>query len=176
MLRIIPVDFRNDLFRVERIIPRNIEIEILKIDWLSESWSKQESQETWARRKINRNYSIDMLHNWIISNINIFSTLTKLELKFVSTKMWLDEENFTVVPHTDTDKVHVALQIFWSLNDVNLGTKFYRQLTKIRYDFPYIINTGYLMINNPRQIHGMLNPVPKGTYRLSSYTAFTTGM
>ena len=176
MLRIIPVDFRNNLFRVERIIPSNIENEILKIDWLSEPWSRQEAQETWARRKINRNYSIDMLHNWIISNIKNFSTVTKLDLKFASTAMWLDEEDFKVTPHPDTDKIHVALQIFWSYNCVNLGTKFYHNATTIRYDFPYIINTGYLMINNPRQIHGMMNPVPKGTYRLSSYTAFTTGL
>jgi hypothetical protein len=75
------------------------------------------------------------------------------------------------------------MQIFWAGADVTKGTKFYnsKSIQHLKYDFPFEVNTGYLMLNAPNddgsqplQWHGMMNTLGPDTYRITSYTIFNS--
>ena len=76
-----------------------------------------------------------------------------------------------------------VMQLYWHQPGSEYGTGFYRYHTEssLIHQFTSDPNTGYIMLNHldpdgnqPLQWHAMLNPVPDGTYRLSSYWHFET--
>ena len=88
------------------------------------------------------------------------------------TGFWLDEAGFFMEPHLDNSGLFASMQIFLNKNHSNLGTAFYNADETLRFQPEYKINTGYIMLNNGEQLHGMENPVPNNSYRICSYTWF----
>jgi hypothetical protein len=73
------------------------------------------------------------------------------------------------------------MQVYWTVPSPDYGTGFYRYKTldSVLYQFQSRPNSGYIMLNHlesdgsqPLQWHGMFNPVPEGTIRVSSYWSF----
>jgi hypothetical protein len=89
------------------------------------------------------------------------------------TVFWLDEPGFICGLHTD-GTMPGSMQIVWQ----GTGTTFYwyKDPDSVRYQMPATANTGYIMLHaNNRTYqkllwHGMLTPVPKDTFRVTSYT------
>jgi hypothetical protein len=183
-MQITPVTDR--LFQVTDLLPQALVDRILAKDWLAAAWQKQDMQLDWLRRAlttdadpvlIEANDYISSLQPQIADLCNIkFDGL----INCGNTVWWLDEPEFTVGMHTDGE-LRSTMQIYWLSPTDKLGTMF----SDSKYpQNPYKIfvpevNTGYLMLNGsnpdgsqPLLWHGMLNPVPAGTFRVSSYTAF----
>ena len=107
----------------------------------------------------------------------------------IDSAFWFDQPGFSFSAHIDNPGVDKVMQIYLS-NCKDLGTVFYNVedseiVTKedeqrwhyhgpnppanIRKAFDFETNTGYLMINNSKQLHGVPNKVGKDDIRLSVY-------
>jgi len=183
-MQITPVDEYHNLFEVRDIMSPALVEKVLSTAWLDLPWVRQEGQEQWLRRRI-LNDSIPWANEWT-DHINIMWTKVsaaigrKLELSY-GTTWWLDEPGFTCGMHTDGE-LQGAMQMVWIAAHENLGTCFYHNKngTPVRKQFLSVPNTGYIMVNFPRpngythlHWHAMLNRVPTGSFRLSSYTLLT---
>jgi hypothetical protein len=84
--------------------------------------------------------------------------------------MWLDSAGFSMASHLDNPGVTNSMQVYLNQNNETLGTHFYDANKNLRYQVPFMLNCGYIMINGPEQYHGAPNRVPADTYRLNSYT------
>lgn len=180
-MRITAVDHYQDLFEVSDVFPQHIVDHIMSTDWLAAPWSRQSGQETWARRRID-----DSVLSWLPQWEKYFDTLlpqieqamNRTLTGYRGTAWWVDEPGFTCSMHTD-GQMPGAMQIAWIGAAEDLGTCFYHQRDKntLRHRFQCQPNTGYIMINTPNsqgehrpQWHAMLNAVPPGTFRLTSYS------
>jgi hypothetical protein len=180
-MQITPVDEYNNLFEVRDIISPALVEKVLSTPWLDMPWIRQEGQEHWPRRRI-INDSIPWTDDWN-HHINAMwpqvgaAIGRNLEISY-GTTWWLDEPGFTCGMHTDGE-LSGAMQIVWISANDQLGTCFYHNKngSSVRKQFLSNLNTGYIMLNFPRpngythlHWHAMLNPVPLGSFRLSSYT------
>lgn len=169
-----PVDGANDLFEVQNFYPEELLSRFLSTDHLVQPYKKEDWQDNWPRRRIV--HDVDPIYNDLDTYVKLqlpsISDIVNRELMACDTGFWLDEAGFRMAPHVDNAGVQVAMQIYLNENDITLGTVFYDNTLSVRYRPLYKVNWGYLMINNPNQLHGMMNPVPDDTYRISSYTWF----
>lgn len=179
-MKITAIDESNDLFFVEDIFPNELIEKILQQDYMTYSWEIQEGQESWHRRKLKINNTsplakIDPYLNAVRNSIADTIGVVWNEYDCWSS-FWLDMPRFTTDIHLD-GYLPSAMQIYLGKNIKSIGTTFYKDYAvplQIRHQFDYEINTGYLMLNNSKQWHGMLNPVPDNSLRLSCYTYFGT--
>lgn len=182
-MKITQIDEIPNLFLIEDILPNNIIEKIAKESLLDYEWELQSHQLHWKRRRLKPNTTsplamVDFFYDKCLDQI---ADATNVEFfgKHCFSNFWLDYEGFDVDIHLDgADRNFdplMAMQIYLTGGDFQLGTVFYKDRTGklVRYQFPYKINTGYLMLNGENQWHGMLNPVPSGHIRLSSYTYFS---
>ena len=181
-MKITPIDNQFNLFFVEDILPLQLLDEIKKEDLWQYSWEDQRMQSGWKRRKLlpepgSPLSTIDNYYNNILTNIEEIANIT-FEHKHCWSSFWMDYEGFTCSIHEDGAERQynplMAMQIYLLDSNVDLGTVFYldKEGKQVRYTFPYIRNTGYLMLNRPGQWHGMTRIVPTNHVRLSSYTYF----
>lgn len=173
-MKITAVDNKHDLFCVENLYPDNLLEIFLNLDHLSVPWNKEVIQHEYPRRRliIEAGSVYEKMNLHINSIIQILSDITKQNFIHADTGYWLDQSGFSMEPHVDNAGVFASMQIFLNNNASNLGTTFYNLDKTVRFRPEYKINTGYIMINNEAQIHGMVNPVPEMSYRISSYTWF----
>jgi len=177
-MRIVDVDHR--LFHVQEVLPKHLVESILNIDWINLPWNKGDKQETWLRRHITANAHpiLAEIDEYLITVQHLIEN--HCSIKFYTnpyTIWWLDEPGFSCSLHTDGE-LFSSMQLFWQSSGIQYGTKFYnsKNVSDIKYDFPFIPNSGYLMLNqaeNDYQIlqwHGMPTIIPE--YRLTSYTYF----
>lgn len=186
-MKITAIDGANDLFLVENILPMSL-IEYIKTqDFWQYSWEYQEMQaDTYRRKLITANQllfsNINRCYRDKLDQIAEVTNVTFIDQPIVEhrcwSSFWLDYHGFDCHIHEDGAERNysprMAMQIYLTESADNLGTVFYNDALgkQIRYAFPYKINTGYLMLNHPGQWHGMINKVPAGHIRLSSYTYF----
>ena len=183
-MQITPVTDR--LFQVVDLLPQELVNRILAKDWLAADWQKQDMQLDWLRRALTTDADPALVEasDYITSLQTQIADLCNIKFDLPinrgNTVWWLDEPNFTVGMHTDGE-LRSTMQIYWVSPSDKLGTIF----TNARdpHD-PYKrfvpeVNTGYIMLNGPNPDgsqpllwHGMLTPVPAGTFRVSSYTTF----
>ena len=177
------IDHNNNLFKVSEAVSYELEKKIVSTDWTRLRFEKQPGQETWSRRLI-INDQIEWIDQWNQEMHNSWPKLQEIMKvesypygPYVQTAFWLDEPGFTCPIHTDGE-LPGSLQLNW-LGDKNLATEFYhtKNFNDKRFSQPFIPNTGYAMVNQLSkdgsrylQWHGMLNPVPQDTYRITSYT------
>jgi hypothetical protein len=107
---ITPVDNENRLFLLRDILPRHLVDQILLIDWKNLSWTKQERQEYWKRRKIDYlqvpeiieiNSYIQSLYQEVEQQCSIILTARN----HISTSWWYDEPGFNVPIQTGNYRV-----------------------------------------------------------------------
>jgi hypothetical protein len=184
-MKITPVDQEPNLYLAEDVVPQPLVDKILATPWLTLPWSRQQGQESWLRRRVDDN-ALPWILEWDLACHAMWSKIAHsighgLE-DYMGTAWWLDEPGFVCPLHTDGE-MPGAVQLCWIGARIDLGTTFYwykDQVSK-RYQFPMRPNTGYVMINRPNQDgyrnllwHGMLEPVPRNTFRLTSYSWIRT--
>lgn len=171
-MKITNVDTEYNLFRVENFYPQELLTQFTETDHLSALYKKEEMQDNWPRRKIlfDTDSVYEKMDRYVKSMLDNIAGSINCPLLACDTGFWLDEPLFSMDPHLDNDGVQVSMQLYLNDNDINLGTVFYNIDKSIRYKAEYRVNTGYIMINGPSQVHGMGIPVPENTYRISSYT------
>ena len=172
---ITPVDDKNNLFLVEDIYPSSL-IDAIQQEKLFEyERTPVEWQEHKPRRKLIYSDAspFAQIDRFLGDNLNVISKAIGKELVNLTTDIWMDDPGFNMGIHLDNPGVKIAMQLYLSKGPENAGTKFYHKndFDALRYDFPYRLNSGYIMINNDEnQWHGF--PIPRNAYRLSSYTYF----
>lgn len=178
MMQITPVDDLKRLWQVtDLVLPEEL-ADILSIDWLSVATKPCPGQESWKRRLLDWDHPEVVKVNQYIRNKlpEINAALGTNYTEFYG-HFWLDEPGFDVILHTDGELPN-AMQMYWVMPDENYGTGFYfyKNPNTLQHQFMSYPNTGYILLNHvnedgsqPLFWHGMLNPVPEGTYRLSSY-------
>jgi hypothetical protein len=173
-MNITAVDSTADLFRVDSIYPLELLAEFAATDHLQTEWKKEDWQDQYPRRRLI--YGPDsvyaQLENCVRAHLHSISTIVGIDIVACDTGFWLDLPGFCMSPHLDNSGVSASMQVYLNINESSLGTVFYNLDGSIRYQSPYAENTGYIMINGPQQTHGMDNPVPDSSYRISSYTWF----
>ena len=173
-MNITAVDSTANLFRVDSIYPQELLAEFAAIDHLQTDWRKEDWQAEYPRRRLI--YAPDSIHaqleNCVRAHLLSISKNIGLNIVACDTGFWLDLPGFSMIPHLDNPGVSSSMQIYLKVDNSALGTVFYNPDGSIRYQSPYTENTGYIMINGPQQMHGMSNPVPANSYRISSYTWF----
>jgi hypothetical protein len=184
-MQITPVTGR--LFQVTDLLPQELVDRLLSKDWLSAPWQKQEMQSHWLRRAITTDADPVLIEasNHITSLQPQIAELCNIKFNYPiikeDTVWWLDEPKFTVGMHTDGE-LPSAMQVYWSCPTDKLGTAFTEFGNRKCNPYKKFVsapNTGYIMLNCPNPDgsqpllwHSMLCPVPPGTFRVSSYTAF----
>ncbi len=182
-MQITPVDDYQDLFVVSHAVSREMEQKILNTPWMDLDFHKQQGQENWPRRRID-DQQLPWLHQWQQEISDCWALLEQtlgVQLQpYAGTAFWIDEPGFTCSIHTDGE-MPGSLHLSW-IGDSGLGTTFYHSKNSehVRFRHEFASNSGYAMINIPNstgyrhlQWHGMLEPVPKNSFRLTSYTWLT---
>ena len=175
------VDDRGRLWSVTDLLPREQAEEILATNWLSLASGPSGGQETWPRRQVAwddpRAQRYSSYINSCLPEINL---ALGTKFKRIGGHFWIDLPGFDVAMHTD-GHVPTAMQLYWTVPSEEYGTGFYQYKNpdSLLYQFDSQPNTGYIMLNHlepngsqPLQWHGMFNPVPEGTIRVSSYWSF----
>jgi hypothetical protein len=184
-MQLIPIDDTNRIFHVVDIFPQELVDRLLALDWNNMNWNKQDAQEMWSRRSLNRDEYpvlreasdyIAKLQSVIAEQLGL---VFEWDTNIGNTNWWVDQPGFWVPVHTDGE-LPMSLQLFW-VGQPNLATSFHNfgQENNYRAQFEFKPNTGYMMLNGPNtdgsqplNWHAMLNPVPDSTFRVTSYTVF----
>jgi hypothetical protein len=199
-MNIIAIDDRKDLFQIKDVISNETMDKLSKVELEDISWTKQEWQEHWKRRKLHvaPDSIFEQIEKEINSQSKLIGAVIGRTINNISVNFWLDLPGFTVTPHIDNPLVDNALQLY--LKDCNnAGTVFYNiekdeietrddaqrwhYITKsdprktqkqncnisLRHTFDCVKNTGYIMLNNKLQLHGVPTTLGKDDLRLSAY-------
>lgn len=184
-MQIRPVDDTNRLFHITDILPQHLVDQLLELDWNNMNWDLQNTQEMWARKNIKRDeYPVLKEASEYIAQLqHLISKQLDIEFEWDinagNTNWWVDQPGFWVPIHTDGE-LPMSMQIFW-IGQPDAATSFHTSAKEKDYraKFEFKPNTGYMMLNGlnpdgsqPLNWHGMLNRVPKDTYRVTSYTVF----
>ena len=181
MPRFAPVDDRGRLWEVEDLLPPEELADILSTPWSGLAWSPSGGQESWPRRQVNwDDPTAQRLGSYISAQLPRINLALGTEFTRSDGHFWVDLPGFRVPLHTD-GHVPNAMQMYWIMPGAEWGTGFYRykRTDSLVYQCESRPNSGYIMLNHvnedgsqPLLWHAMLNPVPAGTIRVSSYWRF----
>jgi hypothetical protein len=174
------VDQEKSLFQISELVSDSLVNVILSTPWTELKKIKQSGQERWTRDLIVE-ASIPWIDQWHSEMNELWPALEeKLNCSigpYVGTAFWLDPAGFVCPVHTDGE-MPGSMHLNW-IGDSSLGTAFYhfQNAGALRFQSTFAPNNGYVMINRADQSgyrklqwHGMLNPVPKNSFRITSYT------
>lgn len=177
-MKIKAVDDSNDLFLVEDFYPQEL-LDKIKIDELLNSENLEDvytGNSIGVRRSVRRNELYHELIKYTDSVLSQISEAINVKLSGCTVNLWIDGPGFYMGIHEDNPAIQVSLQIYLTKDDESLGTKFYYDFqydhtkAKLRYDFPYRLNCGYIMISKPGQWHGFPVKLTENQQRLTTYT------
>lgn len=180
MTEIIDTDGTGRIYQVNNLLTADEVADVMSTDWLSLPWKREELQEKWPRRWLIECDRFNQLRNYVNSKLWLINQLTGKNFSIMDTNWWIDEPGFTVSMHTD-GHLPYTMQLYWDVPSEDFGTVFYyyKKVDSVRYKLLSIPNHGYLMDNhceNDFQLlhwHAMLNKVPEGKIRVSSYSIFS---
>ena len=92
-------------------------------------------------------------------------------LQFESVDIWLDGGGYILPPHTDDRRIKLALQIYLG-TETNVGTSLFDGDNNVIKTFPYILDSGYALLNNAVSLHGTEGTVAKNDPRRSLYVRY----
>lgn len=183
MIKITSVEPTHRIWQIEDLLPAAQVAQILALDWINISWHRGLNQEHWPRRWLDQQDPVIRSLNQAVHNlIPEINQVIGTNYARCNSYWWVDEPGFTVSIHTDGEMQN-SLQMAWIAPSDDYGTRFYhdRAGNQLMYQSLGRTNTGYIMLNHPNEDgsqplhwHGMLNPVPDNTYRVSSYYQFLT--
>lgn len=177
-MNITAIDSDRNLYKVSDILPNEIIEEIQQENFDAYKWEIQEGQADWKRKKLLPHSSspltkIDKFLNTVRLEIADILNIELVEYDCWSS-FWYDQAGFTTQIHLD-GALPIAMQLYLLEGNPDSGTVFYYSNNvpwKVRYKFPYMPNTGYIMLNGPNQWHAVPTVLRPGERRLSSYTYF----
>jgi hypothetical protein len=182
MTRFTPVDDRGRLWAVEDLLPEDQAQELIHTDWASLAWSPSGGQESWPRRQVDwDDPTAQRLGSYISAQLPQINRALGTAFQQSGGHFWIDQPGFTVPLHTD-GHVPNSMQMYWTMPGAEWGTGFYyyKNSAALMYQTVSQPNSGYIMLNHlapdgsqPLLWHAMLNPVPEGTIRVSSYWRFS---
>jgi hypothetical protein len=154
---------KPDLWAINNIFTSDELSNLLHKIETTKNWQAFELQENRPRQAMEwvDNGLLDQV--WCSINELDFS---KFRLKFKTVTIWRDLPTYFIGDHVDNDRVMAAMQIYLNLGPKNLGTWFQDSY------IPFVPNTGYIMINKNKLVHGMKNAVPNEFIRYSLYAWF----
>jgi hypothetical protein len=173
------------LFQVKDILPESVVEEIKNFDWLNLPTDVPPMQAQMIRKRIKAEEIIELykINHLLEKHSKQIGEFLNLKFTNMRTLWWLDLPGFISHIHIDSTE-GTALQAYWIAPGINYGTHFYSTKSHepkpppLIKGFDFIPNTGYLNdLTGPESekvYHGMLNPVPENTFRISSYTQFLT--
>jgi len=190
-MNIVAIDDRKDLFQVKDVISNKTMDKLSKVELEDVSWTKQEWQEDWKRRKLDvaPDSIFEQIQKEINSQAELIGAIIGRTIIHINVNFWLDLPGFTVTPHIDNPAVDNAFQLYLKDCD-NAGTVFYNieedeieirddaqkwhyfgdeVPSSLRHTFNCVKNTGYIMLNNEKQLHGVPTTLGKDDLRLSAY-------
>jgi hypothetical protein len=170
------------LWQVNDLLTANQAEEIMATDWSSLAWIKGQSQQHWIRKQVLwSDPTAQRYSEYINQCLPEINRALNTEFEHMSGHFWVDSPGFTCDLHTD-GHLPTAMQLYWTVPGEDWGTGFYhfKDSEQLLYQFASRPNSGYIMLNhaNPDgsqllQWHAMLNPVPEGHIRVSSYWYFS---
>ena len=190
-MQIKAVDDKKDLFQVNGlftdILLDNLSKEILE----AIPFTKMEWQENWERRKliVAPGSVLEQIQKHIDSQAEAIGQALGKTIENISTIFWLDLPGFTCPAHFDNPGVDTVMQLYLKDCD-DAGTIFYNPQqddieikddaqkihyignfvpSSVRHAFDCVKNTGYIMLNNKKQLHGVPTTLDKNLQRLSCY-------
>ena len=135
-------------------------------------FDKLEKQFDRPRQRISYDTEIMKRLKLGFMNTSITSTLEKkfkTSLTFDSVDIWKDNAGYSLEPHTDDQRIKLAIQIY--LGDDNVGTALYDSKDNIIKSFEYKLNSGYALLNNRYSRHGTTSKAIHGD-RTSVYVRY----
>ena len=194
------IDDKFELFSVSDVFSEFLLEKFKEADHINSPWKKEQGQLDWPRRLLTDEYELVYvaMDLYIKEQVPYIEEITKTPILSCDTTFWLDEPGFFTYPHLDNENIFMSMQVYLSDHpgidmatefynvdetnwakfneqthpDIDQARDYYNTDSCMRFKPEYKINSGYLLINNPRLYHGMLTPVPANNYRLSSYTRF----
>jgi len=175
----------HKLFQVTDILPESACEEIKNLNWLNLPAESPPLQELMIRKRIKDEEipTLVKINQLLEKHGKEIGKLLNLKFNHIRTLWWLDLPGFTSGIHIDSTGCP-ALQAYWIGPSSEYGTHFYTtgdyipKPANLIKGFDFIPNTGYLNdlagSDSEKIYHGMLNPVPENTFRISSYTQFWT--
>jgi len=183
-MQITAIDQEHDLFCIQDAFSCELVNKVLDTPWMDQLWQEHIPNQFRPRRLI-QNSAIPWIEEWDSACNELWPSIeAALKVKiqnYQGTAWWLDEQDYINELHTD-GLMPGAMQLFWVGAVPNLGTAFYHYKSPdhIRHQFTMTPNSGYIMFTPEDSTgfkkllwHGMLTPVPKHTFRLTSYTWIT---
>ncbi|SVA24273.1 uncharacterized protein METZ01_LOCUS77127 [marine metagenome] len=190
-MNIVAIDDIKDLFQIKDVISNETMNKLSKVELKDVSWTKQEWQEDWKRRKLDvaPDSIFEQIQKEINSQAELIGAIIGRTIIHINVNFWLDLPGFTVTPHIDNPAVDNAFQLYLKDCD-NAGTVFYNieedeieirddaqkwhyfgdeVPSSYRHTFNCVKNTGYIMLNNKLQLHGVPTTLGKDDLRLSAY-------
>ena len=181
MTRIQPVDADRCLWSVQDLLPADQLADIMATPWQDLAWSPSGGQESWPRRQVDwDDATAQRLGGYINAQLPEINRALGTDFTRCGGHFWIDQPGFTVALHTD-GHVPNSMQLYWTVPGAEWGTGFYRykRTDALIHQCVSRPNSGYIMLNHlapdghqPLLWHAMLNPVPEGHIRVSSYWRF----
>ena len=180
-MKLIPVDDCGRLWQVQDLLPSDQAKQIVQTPWQSAVAGPSPGQESWTRRQLEWDDSYAQRYgSWITGCLPEINQVLGTQFTLSGGHFWIDLPGFTCDIHTD-GHLPTAMQLYWTVPGPDWGTGFYRYKDpdSLLYQFESRPNSGYIMLNHlnpdgsqPLLWHAMLNPVPAGHIRVTSYWQF----
>ena len=184
-MHIKPVDQEPNLYSVIDVMPAALVSKILATSWLDLPWQQPPGQSTHSRRQI-----LDSALPWALEwDLACHAVCAEISAAvnhdmgdYVNTVWWLDEPGYHEPIHSNNHGAN-CMHLYWIGARVDLGSVFfwYFDAGSRRYQFAHAANSAYVTVSRPNQDgtqnflwNGMLEPVPRNTFRLSSQVCFGT--
>lgn len=139
----------------------------------TEHWQTVLYQESTVRRSISwlPDTVIEETHMVMQELTNSLNDLFQKQTTFSGISVWKDVHPYSIKLHKDNNMVGTAMQLYLTSGPKNLNTVFEYNSTLIGAN--YQKNSGYIMDNTYKIIHGMLTPVPVDHIRYSLYAIWS---
>jgi hypothetical protein len=85
--------------------------------------------------------------------------------------IWLDGGGYILPPHTDDQRIKLALQIYLG-TETNVGTSLFDGDNNVIKTFHYRFDSGYALLNNAVSLHGTEGTVAENNPRRSLYVRY----
>ena len=137
--------------------------------------AKLEKQHNLPRNRIDYSETLMKKLKIFFSNSKITKALEikfNTPLQFESVDIWLDGGGYILPPHTDDQRIKLALQIYLG-TETNVGTSLFDGDNNVIKTFPYILDSGYALLNNAVSLHGTEGTVAENNPRRSLYVRYS---
>ena len=136
--------------------------------------AKLEKQHNLPRNRIDYSETLMKKLKIFFSNSKITKALEikfNTPLQFESVDIWLDGGGYILPPHTDDQRIKLALQIYLG-TETNVGTSLFDGDNNVIKTFRYRFDSGYALLNNAVSLHGTEGTVAENNPRRSLYVRY----